>query len=149
MTEQVSQPLPLVQFRSAPHNLQRQDSLVTLMLYVNFTLAVTFMPGVAEQFAPASLRPWLAATCIAGPFGMYAGILVLRMPMHPPWRCTPTYDLVLATTGATLAFGEVPDLVSIIGRDPHLPGVCFGGSQSHCVNCPVDERLPNMSVRRP
>jgi drug/metabolite transporter (DMT)-like permease len=95
--------------------LQRQDSIVTLMLYVNLALAITFMPGVVDPFPAASLWPWLAATCIAGPFGMYIGILALRYADASTLAPYTYVRLVLATAGATLAFGEVPDLVSIIG----------------------------------
>ena len=95
--------------------LQRHDSLVTLMFYVNFALAVTFLPGVADPLPAASLWPWLAATCIAGPFGMYVGILALRYADASTLAPYTYVRLVLAEAGATLAFGEVPDIVSIIG----------------------------------
>lgn len=58
--------------------LQRQDSGVTVMLYLNVATLITFMPGIADPLPGAILWPWLTITCVAGPLGMYAGILALR-----------------------------------------------------------------------
>jgi len=95
--------------------LQRQDSPVTVMLYVNIATVVTFMPGVADPLPGARLWPWLAATCVAGPFGTYAGILAVRYADASTLAPYTYVRLLLAMAGATLAFGEVPDFVSIIG----------------------------------
>ena len=95
--------------------LQRQDSPVTLMLYVNIATIISFIPGVAHPLPTARLLPWLAVTCIAGPFGTYSGILAVRYADASTLAPYTYVRLVLAMAGATLAFREVPDFVSIIG----------------------------------
>ena len=95
--------------------LQRKDSPVTLMLYVNIATIISFIPGVAHPLPTARLWPWLAVTCIAGPFGTYAGILAVRYADASTLAPYTYVRLVLAMAGATLAFREVPDFVSIIG----------------------------------
>jgi drug/metabolite transporter (DMT)-like permease len=95
--------------------LQREDSAVTVMLYVNLATIVTFMPGVADRLPAPHLWPWLAPVCIAGPLGMYAGILAVRYADASTLAPYTYVRLVLAMTGTTLAFGEMPDLVSIVG----------------------------------
>jgi len=95
--------------------LQREDSAVTVMLYVNVACIVTFLPGVADPLPAANTWPWLAVICIAGPLGMYAGILAVRYADVSTLAPYAYVRLVLAMAGAMLVFGEMPDLVSITG----------------------------------
>ena len=74
------------------------------MNYVNIATIVTFMPGVAHPLPTARLWPWLAVTCIAGPFGHPRVSSPCVMPMHWPRRGVHTRAAVLAMAGATLAF---------------------------------------------
>jgi drug/metabolite transporter (DMT)-like permease len=95
--------------------LQRQDSPLTVMLYVNIATVVSFGWGAAYPLPAAQLWPWLAIVCIAGPLGMYAGILAVGFAEASTLAPYTYVRLVLAVTGATLAFGELPSLVSTIG----------------------------------
>jgi drug/metabolite transporter (DMT)-like permease len=95
--------------------LQRQDSPVSLMLYVNAALFLSFLPGAADPLPAAQLWPWIATVCIAGPLGMYAGIVAVGYADASTLAPYTYVRLVLAVIGATLAFGETPDLVSIFG----------------------------------
>jgi drug/metabolite transporter (DMT)-like permease len=95
--------------------LQRQDSSVTLMLYVNLATIVSFLPGVADPLPATLLWPWVCAICVAGPIGMYAGILALRYADASTLAPYTYVRLVLAMAGATLTFGEMPDFLSVIG----------------------------------
>ena len=95
--------------------LQRQDSAVTVMLYVSVASIIAFLPGVADSVPSSRLWPWLAVICVSGPLGMYAGILAVRYAEASTLAPYTYVRLVLAMTGATLVFGEVPDLVSITG----------------------------------
>lgn len=82
---------------------------------MNIATIISFIPGVADPLPTARLLPWLAVTCIAGPFGTYLGILAVRYADASTLAPYTYVRLVLAMAGATLAFGEVPDFVSIIG----------------------------------
>jgi drug/metabolite transporter (DMT)-like permease len=95
--------------------LQRQDSPVALMLYVNAALFLSFLPGAADPLPAAQLWPWIATVCIAGPLGMYAGILAVGYAEASTLAPYTYVRLVLAVIGATLVFGEAPDLISIFG----------------------------------
>ena len=95
--------------------LQRQDSGVTIMLYLNVAIVASFMPGISDALPAARLWPWLITTCVAGPLGMYAGILAVRYADASTLAPYSYVRLVLAVIGATLVFGEMPDLVSIAG----------------------------------
>jgi drug/metabolite transporter (DMT)-like permease len=95
--------------------LQRQDSGVTIMLYLNVAIISSFIPGISDPLPAGRLWPWLIATCVAGPLGMYAGILAVRYADASTLAPYTYVRLVLAVIGATLVFGEMPDLVSITG----------------------------------
>jgi drug/metabolite transporter (DMT)-like permease len=95
--------------------LQRQDSAVTVMLYLNVATIASFTPGISDPLPAVPLWPWLIATCVAGPLGMYVGILAVRYADASTLAPYTYVRLVLAVIGATLVFGEMPDLVSIAG----------------------------------
>jgi drug/metabolite transporter (DMT)-like permease len=95
--------------------LQRQDSAVALMLYVNAALFLSFLPGAADPLPAAPLWPWIATVCIAGPLGMHAGIVAVGYADASALARYTYVRLVLAVIGATLVFGETPDIVSIFG----------------------------------
>jgi drug/metabolite transporter (DMT)-like permease len=95
--------------------LQREDSPVTVMLYVSIATIVAFLPGVADPLPAARLWSWLAIIVTAGPLGMYAGILSLRYADASSLAPYTYGRLVLAMIGATLVFGEAPDVISIMG----------------------------------
>jgi drug/metabolite transporter (DMT)-like permease len=96
--------------------LQRQgDDAATVMLYVNLTMVVSFLPAIAQPLPPIALWPWLIATCLAGPLGMFVGILAVRYADTSTLAPYSYVRLLLALAGASLAFGEPPDPLSITG----------------------------------
>jgi drug/metabolite transporter (DMT)-like permease len=96
--------------------LQRYDSATTVMFYVNGGGLLVFLPGmVADPLPTASAWPLIAAVCVAGPLGMYAGIVAVRHADASTLAPFSYVRLVLAIAGSALLFGEFPDLPSIAG----------------------------------
>ena len=93
---------------------QKGESPVTVMLYIYLAMFPTFAPGITEPW-PFELWPWLIAACVTGPLGMYAGILAVRHADTTTLAPFTYVRLLLATAGASLMFGEPPDIASISG----------------------------------
>lgn len=93
--------------------LRRDDSATTILLYVQLAQFAVFLPGVsALDFA---LWPWMAAAAIAGPLGMYCGIIAL---LHADASALAPYTylrLALASGAAPVLFGEWPGIASLAG----------------------------------
>ena len=95
--------------------LQQYDSAATVMLYVNAAGLIAFAPGLAGPMPPMWAWPWIVVMCLSGPLGMFVGIVALRHADASTLAPFTYVRLVLAMTGAALAFGETPDLMSISG----------------------------------
>nr|WP_294523945.1 DMT family transporter [uncultured Rhodopila sp.] len=95
--------------------LQRRDSPLTVMLYLNLVGIFCFMPGAAYSASSARLSPWMFGLLVFGPVGQYLGILALRYAEVSTLAPCNYIRLVLASAAAFLIFGEAPDGWSIAG----------------------------------
>lgn len=95
--------------------LQREDSAVTVLLYVNLGGLVGFLPGISEPWPALQAWPWLAVSLSAGPLGMYCGIVAVRYAEASTLAPFGYVRLFLAMIGASLVFRETPDIASLIG----------------------------------
>lgn len=96
--------------------LERRDSALTVMLYVNLIGVLCNLPCLAGTALPAPhVWPWLAAGALLGPAGMYFGILAVRatdVSVLAPYTYVRLL-LVLALGGPL--FGNTVDAVGMIG----------------------------------
>lgn len=94
--------------------LERRDSALTVMFWLNVITVAVFLPGAAA--APAvSFSPWVLGLLLFGPVGQYLGILALRHADASALVPITYVRLVFAGMAALLLFGERPDMASIVG----------------------------------
>jgi drug/metabolite transporter (DMT)-like permease len=94
--------------------LERRDSPLTVMLWLNVITILCFSPGLhgVSEMPPS---PWLIGLVVLGPAGQYLGILALRHADASMLAPVNYVRLILAGGAAFLVFGEWPDLASILG----------------------------------
>jgi len=95
--------------------LQQYDSAATVMFYVNAAGLIAFLPGVVDPLPPMWAWPWIAAMCLSGPLGMFAGIVALRHADASTLAPFTYIRLIFAIAGGTLLLGELPGFLSIAG----------------------------------
>jgi drug/metabolite transporter (DMT)-like permease len=95
--------------------LQREDSPVTIMLYVNVACLLMFSPGAVEPLPSLSLWPWLLCVLMTGPAGMFAGIVALRYADASVLAPLTYVRLVLSVAIGAMLFGEPLSLASVLG----------------------------------
>ncbi len=94
--------------------LERRDSPLTVMFWLNVITIAIFLPSVAT--APAtSLSPWMVGLLLFGPIGQFLGILALRHADASALAPITYVRLVFAGAAAFLLFGEQPDIASVVG----------------------------------
>lgn len=96
--------------------LQREDSEATTMFYTNFVPALANAPvlAIAGLPAPETLM-WLPGVLVAGPIGVFAGIVAVR---HAEASMLAPYTLLRLVVGigaGLILFHEAPDVLSGIG----------------------------------
>src|SRR5579864_4846720 len=94
--------------------LERRDSPLTVMLWLNMITVLCFSPGLhgVPEVPPS---PWLIGLLVLGPIGQYLGILALRRADAATLAPMNYARLILAGVAAFLIFGERPDVASILG----------------------------------
>jgi drug/metabolite transporter (DMT)-like permease len=96
--------------------LRRDDHATTILLYVSLAQLLVFAPGVVEpwQFSP-TLWPWILVLVIAGPLGMFCGIIALNYVDASALAPYAYIRLVIVMLIALLIFDERPGFLSIAG----------------------------------
>jgi drug/metabolite transporter (DMT)-like permease len=95
--------------------LQRYDSPVTIMAYVNVAMLAMFLPGAFEPLPSALLWPWLLAATITGPLGMFTGIVALRYADASTLAPLSYVRLVMAIVLGAVFFSEPVGLATLLG----------------------------------
>jgi len=95
--------------------LERRDSPLTVMLYLNLIGVACFAPGAVHGASTAQVSPLMLGLLILGPLGQFLGIVALRYADVSTIAPTTYARLILASWAAWLIFGEAIDPWSLIG----------------------------------
>lgn len=110
--------------------LEHRDSSLTVMFYINVIVVTCFSPGFADRISSTQVSPWLLGLVLLGPIGQYFGILAVRYADASTLAPYSYIRLVIATAGALLIFGEIPDVLTIVGASLVLASCIIGSLPS-------------------
>jgi drug/metabolite transporter (DMT)-like permease len=94
--------------------LQRDDSPVTIFLYVGIANVLMFAPGAFEPLPPIASWPWLLGL-VTGPLGMFAGIVALRYAEASQLAPITYVRLLLATAIGAVWLAEPLSTAAAVG----------------------------------
>jgi drug/metabolite transporter (DMT)-like permease len=95
--------------------LERRDSPITVMAYLNLVSVVFSVPGAFQPWPVANAWPFALAIFVLGPASLYLGLLAIRaadMSVLAPYDYS---RLLLAVAVALVAFDEVPNTTAFLG----------------------------------
>src|SRR5476649_2918714 len=94
--------------------LERRDSALTVMAYINLITFVVSLPSVASPW-PISLWPWLLGAVVVGPIALYSNLLAVH---YADVSTLAPYDyvrLIIAAAAAYFLFAELPSTSAFFG----------------------------------
>ncbi len=95
--------------------LERRDSPITVMAYLNLVSVVFSVPGAFQPWPIATTWPFVVIIFVLGPTSLYLGLLAIRaadMSVLAPYDYS---RLLFAVVVALVAFGEVPNMTAFLG----------------------------------
>lgn len=101
--------------------LERRDSALTVMAYINLITFLVSLPGLASPW-PVSLWPWLIAATAVGPIALYCNLLAVRFADISTLAPYDYVRLIIGLAAGYFVFSELPGAGAYYGAILILSG---------------------------
>jgi drug/metabolite transporter (DMT)-like permease len=101
--------------------LERRDSALTVMAYINLITFLMSLPSLASPWT-LSLWPWLVAATVVGPIALYCNLLAVRFADVSALAPYDYVRLIIGIAAGYLMFSELPNANAYYGAILILSG---------------------------